>query len=50
MGKKAKIDYDAQAAIVKGTIEPTPSVAYNARIQDIVNTFGDDAADTEARR
>ena len=48
MGKKAKIDYDAQATVVKDSIQTTPSVAYNARIQDIVNTFGDDAADTEA--
>ena len=47
MGKKAKIDYDAQATIVKGSIETTSSVAYNARIQDIVNSFGADAADTE---
>ena len=47
MGKKAKIDYDAQANTVKGTIEPTADERINDKIRAVVGTFGGDNTEQE---
>ena len=47
MGKKAKIDYDAQAVTVKDGITATASPAVNTAIQNIVTAFEPEHADTE---